>query len=198
MKIASGMVKFAGALGLVLGSLGVLAADQALDMVTLKDGRVVQGEIVAEKTGQIQILVDGVARTYSRDFISRIRYGGDDDASSANNSALVAPGGDALTVNLAARYQVPESSVLWVRQQGITDEDLPRVMAVASAAEVSLRAVTDLRLQGWSWRSIRSHFGLVEPEPEARVVVMEPDPIPLFFRILLFPLFFFGWHGFWR
>jgi hypothetical protein len=110
------------------------------------------------------------------------------------DDAPVQPAGDALTADLAARYRVPEHSVIWVRDQGISDKDLPAVLEVASEAQVPLRAVVELRLQRWSWRDIRAHFGLAPPPSPVHVVVVAPVvplvvPPPLLLRILLFPFF---------
>jgi hypothetical protein len=116
----------------------------------------------------------------------------------AADAAPVPQAGDALTADLAAHYQVPEHSVIWVRDQGISDKDLPVVLQVASEAQVPLRAVVGLRLQGWSWRDIRAHFGLAPPPLPVHVVVVAPLeaplilPPPLLLRILLFPFFIFS------
>lgn len=139
MKTTTRWVAFLGALAIVFGSLGILAADDA----------------------------------------------------------PVPQAGDALTADLAARFRVPEHSVIWVRDQGISDRDLPVVLEVASEAQVPLRAVVGLRLQGWSWRDIRAHFGLVPPPSPVHVMVVAPPvlplvvPPPLLLRILLFPFFIF-------
>ena len=114
----------------------------------------------------------------------------------AADDAPVPQAGDALTADLAARYQVPEHSVIWVRDQGISDRDLPVVLQVASEAQVPLRAVVELRLQGWSWRDIKVHFGLAPPPSPVHVMVVAPVvplvvPPPLLLRILLFPFFIF-------
>jgi hypothetical protein len=114
----------------------------------------------------------------------------------AADAAPAPEAGDALTADLAARYQVPEHSVIWVRDQGISDRDLPAVLEVASEAQVPLRAVVGLRLQGWSWRDIRAHFGLAPPPSPVHVMVVAPMvplvvPPPLLLRILLFPFFIF-------
>jgi hypothetical protein len=115
----------------------------------------------------------------------------------AADSGPAPQAGDALTADLAARYQVPEHSVIWVRDQGISDRDLPVVLEVASEAQVPLRAVVGLRLQGWSWRDIKAHFGLAPPPSPVHVMVVAPMaaplilPPPLILRILLFPFFLF-------
>jgi hypothetical protein len=191
------MMTFVGTMGLVLGSLGGLAADQPLDVLKLKDGRVLQGEIVGETDSKVELMVDGTTRTFSRDFITNITYGGADEGAQPEGTAL-RPGlhGDALSADLAARYRVPESSVLWARHQGISDSDLPEVFEVAAEAQVPIRPVVDLRLKGMSWREIRDRFGLEAPPPpsSARVVVVAPLvmlPPPLIFRILFFPFFLF-------
>lgn len=72
MKAVAGLVKFIGALGLALGSLGSLAADQSLDVLTFRDGTVVQGQILDERGTHVHMVVGGRVRTYERASISRI------------------------------------------------------------------------------------------------------------------------------
>lgn len=197
MKTMNGMMTFVGTMGLVLGSLGGLAADQPLDALTLKDGRVLQGQIVGETDAKVELVVDGTTRTFSRDFIASIRYGGaDEGVESAGQPIWHGVHGDALSADLAERYRVPESSVLWARQQGISDADLPEVFQVAAEAQVPISAVVDLRLRGMPWRDIRGRFGLEAPppSPSAHGVIVAPlvlAPPALILRILLFPLFIF-------
>lgn len=85
-------------------------------------------------------------------------------------------------------------------RQGIPDSDLAEVLQVAADAQVQLRTVVRLRLQGWSWRDIRAHFGLhdrpvvvAEPAPATVHVVVPIVPVilppPLFLRVLLWPFF---------
>lgn len=120
MKKAGWLLTLLGGLGLAWGTLGILSAEANQDILTLKDGRVVAGQIVDENDDSVALVSDGVKRSYSRDFISKISYGSATDnavGTSGLSPAVAIPrqSGDALTADLAARFQVPEHSVIWVR-----------------------------------------------------------------------------------
>jgi len=183
------------------------AAAEPMDTLTLTDGRTVQGQVVSEGADGVKIVVAGVERSFSRDLVAKVSYGGD-----GAQPAHVGPGaapegaaadGDALAADLSYQYQVPRSSVEWARRQGITDADLPQVFAVAADAQVRLKPVVDLRLQGWSWPDIRAHFGLQDappapaPRPHVEVEVSGPVPVPppfILFRILFWPFLLLTHH----
>jgi hypothetical protein len=150
------------------------------DTVTLKDGRILHGQVVEESDDNVVVLVQGVQRTFGRSFIKKIVYGSGPDEAAAPAPAAVqsaapddgnpyaapqaagsepAPKGDMVS-DLAQRYRVPVSDVIWVRKQGISDTDLPLVFLVAATAQVMPRAVVKLRLEGWAWDDIETHFGL--------------------------------------
>ena len=175
------------------------------DVVALKDGRVLQGQVVEEGKDNIVILVNGVKRSYGRSFISKISYGSGPaalasaaagPAEGANIAYSVpAPRAGGLAGEISARYQVPVSDVLWVRAQGIPDVDLPLVFLVAATARVVPRAVVKLRLKGWSWAQIETHYGM-----RSEYVRYEPGPW------VAYPYYYYpgvgwgwgwGWHGGW-
>jgi hypothetical protein len=195
----------------VLGSAPAwLGADPALDTLTLKDGSVVQGQIVDETASAVGVVVNGVRRSFARDFIVKIDYAQNPGSTApasppaqSNPGLEPAPGvpGDAWAQELSAEYQVPESTVLWVNQQGIAQPDVPEVFEVAASARAPLGDVVQLRRSGESWPEIRAHYGLQDapPPPPHAVVVVEPAPAvvvaaPLLLRILFFPFFLFMHH----
>ena len=57
-------------------------------------------------------------------------------------------------------YRVPEREVLFVRDRGIHQEELPVVFFLAQRANVAPGAIVDLRLRGMNWMDITLHFGL--------------------------------------
>lgn len=197
--------------GLGVRSMAAATADPSLDVITLKDGRVVSGQIVEESGEKVVFLVDGVKRSYNRNFVTKISYGTGPtegmQASSAGPSegAPVGEGPEvkgSLTAQIAATYDVPEKAVIWVRKQGIVDADLPLVFYVAAKARVQTRVVVRLRLERWSWNEIEAHFGLrrsgIYVEPEAVVV----DPYPYYPGYWGWGGGGWGWggrfHGHWR
>jgi hypothetical protein len=164
------------------------------DTVTLKDGRVLHGDVVEESSENVVVMVDGVKRTFGRSFISKISYSdgtdpgpgvaqsqqagpsntggtmaqepngpgpgnGDSPAPPAGTIPSAPPQGD-LVSDISTRYKVPPGDVVWVRQQGIADADVPLVFLIAATAQVVPRAVVKLRLEGWTWREIEAHFGM--------------------------------------
>ena len=189
----------------LLAPVAGLRADASLDQLTLKDGRVIQGQIVSESDSGVDILVSGTKQSFARSNIASVAYAGADgtaagagtpDAGSVAAPATTVPSGgapmDSEDAQLAARYQVPEKDVQWVRAQGIPGDEVENVFAVAADAQVTLRAVVDLRLKGWSWGAIREHYGLAEspaayaepgppPPPRPRVIVEEPPVVPCWF-----------------
>jgi hypothetical protein len=188
--------------------LAALADASQDDQVTLKDGRILRGEIIDESSKDLTLKVHGVKRVYSRDFISKVNYGEAQDKASTDGSNAEAPqavepeGSDdgSLDAELAVKYQVPQAEVVWVRRQGITDDDLPVLFSIAAEAQVLPSAVVKLRLAKMSWNEIRAHFGLPQtgidsaPQPRVRVEVSGPPPVPvilpppnILFRILFWP-----------
>jgi hypothetical protein len=154
-------------------AVGTLRADA--DTVTLKDGRVLKGQIVEERSATVVMLVGGSQRSFGRDFIAKIAYGDGSDAGGGQasappegNDAVDQPGGPATTVPavpgedlltaLSVRYRVPVSDVAWVRAQGVPDADLPLVFMVAATARVAPRRVVKLYLEGLSWDQIEASF----------------------------------------
>jgi hypothetical protein len=152
---------------------GTLRADA--DTVTLKDGRVLKGQIMEERSATVLMLVGGTKRSFGRDFIAKIAYGDGADAGGDQASAPpeahdavdqlggpgttvpAAPGGDLLTA-LSVRYRVPVGDVAWVRAQGVPDADLSLVFMVAATAQVVPRRVVKLYLEGLSWDQIEASF----------------------------------------
>jgi hypothetical protein len=176
---------------LTLGA-GLTAA--TLDRLTLKDGRVVAGTIVAEDGAQVTLRSQGASRKYGRDFIKRIQYGDGAEAQAPTTRPVLAPPPPApaasLDLDLAQRYSVPVSEVQWVRHQGIADADLPMVFFVAASASVLPGQVVDLRLQGWAWDAIERHFGM---EPKRVYFVPGPFlPVPLLRASILWPFWLLG------
>ncbi len=77
-NILSGMLKFASALGLVVGTLGRLAQDRVPDAVLLADGQVVVGDIVDEAPDRVKVLTRGSELALDRGAIAGIRYGAEE------------------------------------------------------------------------------------------------------------------------
>lgn len=163
--------------GLAGGPLCAGPAPQEYDRVTLKDGRVVQGQVVEERKDTVVIAVRGLRRSFGRDFIAKISYGsGPEEGADASTEA--SEGGEAdgpsgavpqapaedLATALSVRYRVPLGDVLWVRRQGVSDADLPLVFLVAATAGVTPRRVVKLIQEGWSWSDIESSFQM---QPDA-------------------------------
>jgi len=176
MKSIARIVSFFFVLGLAAGSLWADA-----DTVTLKDGRVLKGSIVEERSATVVMLVEGSRRSFGRDFIAKIAYGDGPDAGAgqasgppegaevpegaeaadqagAPSTAVPAVPGEDLLTALSVRYRVPVSDVAWVRAQGIPDADLPLVFMVAATARVVPRRVVKLYLEGLSWDQIEASF----------------------------------------
>jgi hypothetical protein len=196
-------------LGLALLSLGVLpaaaAADAGLDKVVMKDGRVISGLVVEETQDKVTLRVQGTERKFSRSLIKSISYGtgeASQPAKATEASALEAvpqagaeePAADAaepakastLQEDLAIRYNVPLSEVVWVRKQGIPESELAMVFFVAARARVVPGVVVQLRLSGWDWSDIESHFGI-----DASRIYYVPGPwYP-------YPYYHLGWGWGW-
>jgi hypothetical protein len=194
-------------LGLVLGlGSGALFAEEALtqDVITLKDGRVLKGQVVDESDTKVIIEIKGVKRSYSRSFIAGIDYA---DASAQGASAPPAPSAGtapsapsappvavpqgkpqgSMVTDLAAHYSVPVSEVTWVQRQGIMDADLPMVFFIAATAGIVPGPVVRLRLAGWSWSDIEGHYGL---EPDGIYFVAGP-----WFSYPFYRGHYYGWGG---
>ncbi|GEM_PF-1792037 len=168
------------------------------DTVVLSDGQALKGTVLSESETQVVIQVAGVPRTFDRSRVKSVSYG--DQQAAAEDLAPLAPvkvapafAGDDFTAKLAAKYHIPESSVIWVRRQGFDNAETKRVVAVAARAKVPVGQVAQLRLQGLSWREIRLHYGLpVAPRFEVAVaapLILPPPPPPnVLLRLLLLPL----------
>src|SRR5665213_2405746 len=196
MKTAKNLTAIFSLFALFFCALGTLAAEQALDVLNLKGGRVVQGHILNESDTKVDVSMAGTTRTFDRNFITKINYSSLSESPSAPPprpaSDVHAGAGNALIAELADQYRVPESSVLWVRRQGISDADLPEVLQVAAEAQVPMGEVARARLQGRSWDQIRGYYGLDGPRRSSHVVVVAPVDVVaplLIFRILFFPFF---------
>jgi hypothetical protein len=178
------------------------------DVIELKDGRTVKGEIVDESANDVTLMFNGARRVYSRNFIAKIDYAAEGSAPQASQAQDNGDGesdSGSLDSELAARYRVPQKEVVWVRRQGITDDDLPVVFDIAAQAQVLPSAVVKLRLQKMSWNEIRAHFGLPQTgidtgqdPPPAHVHVEVSGPVPvilpppnILFRILFWPFLLF-------
>jgi len=179
---------------LCLGLSAALMADGADDQITLKDGRVISGQVTEESQDTITMQVKGVSRRYKRDLVKKVAYGSGSAEAAAGapaeaGQAEAAPAADAdaavapvvaprpttpvgtLDDDICRRYQVPLTEVRWVRRQGISESDLPIVFFVAASAGITPGPVVSLRLGGWSWKEIERHYGL---DPER--VRFEPGP----------------------
>jgi hypothetical protein len=194
-------------LGLVLGLQGgVLRAEApaSQDTVTLKDGRVLKGQVVEENDSKIWIEIKGVKRSYSRSFVASVDYGNGAEAAASlpeppadpkgGSTVPSAPAGKAqgsMTADLAAHYSVPESEVVWVQRQGIMDADLPMIFFIAATAGVVPGPVVRLRLAGWDWADIEANYGL---EPSGIYFVAGP-----WFAYPFYRGHYYGWgrHGGW-
>lgn len=199
------------ALGLAWGGLRAEQAPQesADDTVSLKDGRVLHGTVLEESKDNIVVMVDGVKRSFGRSFVTKVSYGNGSGAGSAMASgpAEAAPGGaypappagtipsdppkGNLVADVSTRYKVPPSDVVWVRQQGIPDADVPLVFLIAATAEVVPRAVVRLRMEGWSWADIEAHYGM-----RSDYIYYEPGPwvaYPYYYPAVVG----LGWWGGW-
>jgi len=176
------------------------AAPSSQDVVTLKDGRVLKGQVVEENDTKVWIEIKGVKRSYSRSFIASIEYGsGADQGAEAAppSSGGTAPSASAtvpstkpqgsMTADLAAHYSVPESEVVWVQRQGIADADLPMIFFIAATAGVVPGPVVRLRLAGWDWSDIEDHYGL---EPSGIYFVAGP-----WFAYPFYRGHYYGWGG---
>ncbi|HTB22419.1 MAG TPA: hypothetical protein VK914_06910 [bacterium] len=207
-------------LAFALAAAGALWADSAQssdDTVTLKDGRILHGQVVEESNDDVVVLVQGVQRKFGRSFIKKIVYGkGPDEAlaspapaqssapaadgnpyaaPSGGGSVPDAPKGDMVS-DLALRYKVPVSDVIWVRKQGISDADLPLVFLVAATAQVMPRAVVKLRLEGWAWDDIETHFGM-----NSQYIYYDDGPwgpYPYYYYPGWWGGWGWGWGGGWR
>jgi hypothetical protein len=194
MKKTIGISAAVFALALAWGGLRAAqtAPDSADDTVALKDGRVLHGTVIEESKDDIVVMVDGVKRSFGRSFVTKVTYGngsgeGSAMASGSAGAPMEAPGaahpappagtiptqppkGD-LVADISTRYKVPPSDVVWVRQQGIADADVPLVFLIAATAGVVPRAVVSLRMQGWAWADIEAHFGM-----RSDYIYYEPGP----------------------
>ena len=180
-------------------ALAVMARAETQDVLTLKDGRLLKGQVVEETDDKIFVLIKGVKRSYSRSFVTKVAYGSGpagavaapasvaapEEAPPSEALPAVKPSGN-LTTDLALRYRVPESEVIWVRRQGITDTDLPLLFLVAATAGVVPGAVVSLRLAGNSWGEIESHYGM---EPSG--IYFSPGPW------VAFPFYHLGYYHGW-
>jgi hypothetical protein len=168
------------------------------DTVVLSDGQALKGTVLSESETQVVIQVAGVPRTFDRSRIKGVSYG--DQQAATEDLAPLAPeraqpafAGDDFTAKLAAKYHIPEATVIQLRHQGFNNAETGRVVAVAARAQVPVGQVAQLRLQGLSWREIRQHYGLpVAPRFDVAVVapLMLPPPPPpsVLIRLLLLPL----------
>lgn len=75
MKKMAWIFPFAMVIALACGPLGAVVPRPDEDVVTLKDGRVLQGRILEEQTDAVVALAAGRKRTYSRDFMAKISLG---------------------------------------------------------------------------------------------------------------------------
>lgn len=66
-------------------------------------------------------------------------------------------------LSVSEYYRAPEREVVYVRERGIADEELPVVYFIARRAGVSPSAIVDLRRGGWGWWRIADHYRL-DPE----------------------------------
>ncbi len=140
------------------------AATAPLDTVYLKDGSVLRGQVVDYRKDTVTLMANGVKRKLDSSLVARIVFAGADSGSSAQ--APAAEGSQAAQApaspyaGLAREYQVPVSEVLWIKNQGIGDKDLTRVLYIAAGAQVTPAAVVKLYQAGMTWREISRHFGL--------------------------------------
>jgi hypothetical protein len=180
MKKTAVVLSLIFTLGVAGGSLRADAAPQpGDDTVTLRDGRVLHGQVVEENKDTVVVMVDGLQRKFDRGFIKKISYGigpveasaapeGQDAAASDGDTTPPPPAGTVpsqpaqgdLVDAIAVRYSVPVSDVVWVQKQGIPDSDLSMVFMVAATARVVPRVIVRLRLRGKSWEDIENHFGM--------------------------------------
>jgi hypothetical protein len=196
-------------LALAAGPLRADAAPQDYDTVTLKDGRVVQGQVVEERKDTLVLTVRGVRRSFGRDFIAKVSYGsgpeagvegsvgpdegaGPGDAEGPSGAVPHAPTEDLATA-LSVRYRVPLGDVLWVRRQGVSDADLPLVFLVAATAGVTPRRVVKLIREGWSWSDIENYFQM---QPDGVYYETGPwGPYPCYGDDV-YPWGDYGWDGY--
>jgi hypothetical protein len=175
-----------------LAGIGFSATLAAQDLVTLKNGQQVQGLVVDETQTQISVQTQDGVKQYSRAKVQKIQINADnspssapaagsaDDAEPSQAAPAIVPTPSAkaqdLYQDLAQRYQVPVSEVLWVHRQGIVDADLPLVFFIAAKAEVTPGPVVRLRNSGLSWEEVEQHYGI---EPKSVHFVAGPFvPIP--------------------
>lgn len=85
-------------------------------------------------------------------------------AGSRANFSIAFTGGDdaqnSYYIALGDYNRMQQGSVILIRQQGISDEDLPVVLFLASKAGVPYQEVINLRLKGWKWMRITRHYRL--------------------------------------
>jgi hypothetical protein len=172
--------------------LSLSPALAAQDLVTLKNGQQIQGLVVDETQSQVSVQTQSGVQQISRARIQKIQInadnspssapaavgGGDDEPSQAAPSLAPTPSAQAqdLYQDLAQRYQVPVSEVLWVHRQGIVDADLPLVFFIAAKAEVTPGPVVRLHNSGLSWEEVERHYNI---EPKSVRFVPGPFvPIP--------------------
>ncbi len=209
-------------LSVALG-LGLWAAAPALasssaavpDVIHLKDGRTVTGQVVEEHAHSIVMVVGGVRRTYDRSLITDIHYGAGEAPQVPEGIYAPAPpyaqppagsgpgyvpgppgpppGSDAeLMGEIAQKYNVPVQDVQWVRSQGVDDADLPLVFLIAATAQVTPRQVLELRSQGYNWDQIEQYFGMQSSD-----IYYEPG------QVVAYPVYLptvdwnWGWDGCW-
>lgn len=206
MKKITWICAFAGFLA--TAALVQAAPTGAEDTVTLKDGRVVHGSVVEERADTIVVQVDGVKRSYGRSFVAKVAYGsgmaGEGEAPGAQTgyrsnppegaTVPMSPMGSNLVSDISARYRVPPSDVLWVRQQGIVDADLPLVFLLAATARVAPRTIVMMHLQGMDWADIEAQYQIASDN-----IVYEESPwvpYPFYYDPYVYG-WGWGWGGGW-
>jgi len=174
-----------------LAAFGLGSALAAQDLITLKDGRQIHGLVVDETQTQISVETPAGTKSYARDKILKIQINADNSPSSAPAQAApddeplqsapsIAPTPSAkakdLYDDLAQRYQVPLSEVMWVHRQGVVDADLPLVFFISAKAQVTPGPVVRLHNSGLSWEEVERHYNI---EPKSVHFVAGPFvPIP--------------------
>ena len=78
-------------------------------------------------------------------------------------------------VAVANYYHVPEREVVVIREQRISDDELPVVLFIAREARVPPARVIEMRQRGRSWWDISVHFGL---RPDVYYVPLAYAPGP--------------------
>ena len=78
-------------------------------------------------------------------------------------------------IAVANYYHVPEREVVVIREQRISDDELPVVLFIAREARVPPARVIEMRQRGRSWWDISVHFGL-RPDVYYVPVAYAPGP----------------------